>query len=138
MTEPVSSDMPWNNDPWERDGLAQVSDMVSTGQIHMDAGTKEWVTKHMDELIQIAEKELRAARQFSYRAQKIDFGATRAGQAMREKFIHRSSDQEGGLVWFWQRYHDALVEFRRRIVGMATALEANDRKGAELQWKAGS
>ncbi|GAA4007915.1 hypothetical protein GCM10022247_32610 [Allokutzneria multivorans] len=134
----MSSDMPWNSDPWEHDGLAQVSEMVSSGEIRMDAGTKDWVAKHMDELIDIAKGELDAARQFSYKAEGIDFGATRAGQAMREKFIHRSSDQEGGLVWFWQRYHDALVEFRKRVVGMATALEANDQKGAELQWKAGS
>ncbi|SDN38077.1 hypothetical protein [Allokutzneria albata] len=130
--------MTWDSNPWERDGLAQVGNMVSSGEIRMDAGTKEWVTNHMDELIAIALAELRAARQFASKAQDVDFGATRAGQAMRAKFIHRSSDQEGGLTWFWQRYHDALVEFRKRIVGMATALEKNDQKGAELQWKAGS
>ncbi|GAA3993403.1 hypothetical protein GCM10022247_10940 [Allokutzneria multivorans] len=128
----------WNSDPWANDGLAEVTDMVSNGEVRMDAGTKEWVTNHMDELIRIAEAELRAAKTFARKAASVDFGATRAGQAMRDKFIHRSSDQEGGLVWFWQRYHDALVEFRRRIVGMATALEANDQKGAELQWRANS
>ena len=130
--------MTWDSNPWERDGLTQVGDMVASGEIRMDAGTKEWVTKHMDELIGIALAELRAARRFSSKAQDVDFGSTRAGQAMREKFIHRSSDQEGGLTWFWQRYHDALVEFRKRIVGMAAALEANDQKGADLQWRAGS
>ncbi|GAA3993388.1 hypothetical protein GCM10022247_10920 [Allokutzneria multivorans] len=128
----------WNSDPWANDGLAEVTDMVSNGEVRMDAGTKEWVTNHMDALIQIAEAELNAAKQFETRARGISFGATRAGLAMREKFLHRASSQEGGLVWFWQRYHDALVEFRRRVVAMATALEASDQKGAELQWKAGS
>ncbi|WP_086823193.1 hypothetical protein [Allokutzneria sp. NRRL B-24872] len=128
----------WNSDPWANDGLAEVADMVSNGEVRMDAGTKEWVTKHMNELIGIAKAELDAAKDFALKAEAVDFGATRAGQAMRDKFIHRSSDQEGGLVWFWQRYHDALVEFQRRVVGMANALEANDQKGAELQWRANS
>ncbi|MFB9908885.1 hypothetical protein [Allokutzneria oryzae] len=126
------------DDQGRTDGLAQVGYMVSSGEIRMDAGTKDWVTKHMDELILIAESELRSAQQFAFRAKAANFGTTQAGQAMKAKFIHRCSDQQGGLVWFWQRYHDALVEFRKRITGMAAALEANDKKGADLQWKAGS
>ncbi|GGM52673.1 hypothetical protein GCM10012275_24580 [Longimycelium tulufanense] len=125
--------------PMQPDGMSpaahaalasNLANAVVSGDIRIDDVNAGWVKSQLDEMIQLAQEEINKSTQFYMAAQRIDFGRTRAGQAMKAKFVQRSSEEPGGAVWFWKQYHQTLVRFRENVVAMARSWEAADEDSA--------
>ncbi|SDN61632.1 hypothetical protein [Allokutzneria albata] len=125
-------DAPPPDTPYQdmRDSLDRVNAQLGQG-ITYDKVTADWVKKELNEMINIAEKEVQKAAEFYVNTQNINLGKSKAGQAIRAKIVARASDQEGGALRFWVDYHKALITYRNKVASMAQEWERADRNSAD-------
>ncbi|MFB9902532.1 hypothetical protein [Allokutzneria oryzae] len=125
--KPTPEDSPYRE---VRDSLDRMNAQLGLG-ITYDKVTADWVTKELDDMINIAEEEVTKARIFYDDTHQINLGKSKAGQAIRAKIIARASDQQGGALRFWIDYHRALVVYRDKVAAMAREWERADRNSAD-------
>ncbi|WP_086828307.1 hypothetical protein [Allokutzneria sp. NRRL B-24872] len=128
----------WNEEPAPQDtGYQQMVESLDRANAQLGQGitcdkvTADWITRELTDMILVAEGEVRKARDFYAKAQRVDLGKSQAGQAIRAKIVARASDQEGGCLRFWTDYHKALITYRDKVSAMAREWERADRNSAD-------